>query len=86
MSPSILIVVFLFLQEALDIIQISKEDQEHTFRMLAAVLWLGNISFQVIDNENHVEVLADEGKIYVFGFMTLMNVLHLTLFLYWQCQ
>ncbi|KAJ0101205.1 hypothetical protein Patl1_04540 [Pistacia atlantica] len=31
-----------------------------TFAMLAAVLWLGNISFQVIDNENHVEVLADE--------------------------
>jgi len=30
--------------------------------MLAAVLWLGNISFQVIDNENHVEALADEGK------------------------
>mgnify|MGYP000886475063 CR=1 FL=1 len=50
------IVVFLFLQDALDIIQISKEDQEHTFRMLAAVLWLGNISFQVIDNENHVDV------------------------------
>lgn len=34
--------------------------------MLAAVLWLGNISFQVIDNENHVEVLADEGKICVW--------------------
>nr|XP_023895510.1 myosin-2 [Quercus suber]POE57285.1 myosin-2 [Quercus suber] len=51
---------FHMLMEALDIIQISKEDQEHTFRMLAAVLWLGNISFQVIDNENHVEVLADE--------------------------
>ena len=31
--------------------------------MLAAVLWLGNISFQVIDNGNHVEVLANEGKI-----------------------
>lgn len=30
--------------------------------MLAAVLWLGNISFQVTDNENHVEVLADEGR------------------------
>lgn len=32
--------------------------------MLAAVLWLGNISFQATDNENHVEVLADEGKIF----------------------
>ena len=49
-------------QEALDIVQIHKEDQEQAFAMLAAVLWLGNISFQVIDNENHVEALADEGK------------------------
>jgi hypothetical protein len=31
--------------------------------MLAAVLWLGNISFTVIDNENHVEAVADEGNI-----------------------
>ena len=31
--------------------------------MLAAALWLGNISFQVIDNENHVEVFTNEGKI-----------------------
>lgn len=30
--------------------------------MLAAVLWLGNISFTVIDNENHVEAVSDEGK------------------------
>lgn len=30
--------------------------------MLAAVLWLGNISFTVIDNENHVEAVEDEGK------------------------
>lgn len=29
--------------------------------MIAAVLWLGNISFLVIDNENHIEVVADEG-------------------------
>ncbi|KAH7544217.1 hypothetical protein JRO89_XS15G0130300 [Xanthoceras sorbifolium] len=47
------------LMEALDV-QICKEDKDHAFAMLAAVLWLGNISFQVIDNENHVEVLADE--------------------------
>ncbi|KAA3453007.1 myosin-2-like [Gossypium australe] len=49
------------LQEALDIVQICKEEQEQVFAMLAAVLWLGNISFQVIDKENHVEALADEG-------------------------
>lgn len=30
--------------------------------MLAAVLWLGNISFFVVDNENHVEVVPDEGN------------------------
>ncbi|XP_058001422.1 myosin-2 isoform X2 [Hevea brasiliensis] len=48
------------LMEALDIIQICKADQEQTFAMLAAILWLGNVSFQVIGNENHVEVLADE--------------------------
>lgn len=54
-------------QEALDIVRICKEDQEQVFSMLAAVLWLGNISFQVMDDENHVEVLDDEGKIYVIG-------------------
>ncbi|XWS09926.1 hypothetical protein CRYUN_Cryun39dG0031900 [Craigia yunnanensis] len=48
------------LKEALDIVQICKEEQEQAFAMLAAVLWLGNISFQVIDNENHVEALSDE--------------------------
>ncbi|KAK9268785.1 hypothetical protein L1049_000548 [Liquidambar formosana] len=48
------------LMEALDVVQICKEDQEHAFAMLAAVLWLGNISFQAIDNDNHVEVVADE--------------------------
>jgi myosin-5 len=31
--------------------------------MLAAVLWLGNVSFSIVDNENHVEPLADEGNI-----------------------
>uniref|UniRef100_A0A5B7A9V3 Putative myosin-2 n=1 Tax=Davidia involucrata TaxID=16924 RepID=A0A5B7A9V3_DAVIN len=51
---------FHMLMEALNTVRICKEDQEHAFEMLAAVLWLGNISFQVIDNENHVEVVADE--------------------------
>lgn len=49
-------------QEALDVVHISKEDQRSVFAMLAAVLWLGNISFTVIDNENHVEPFEDEGK------------------------
>ncbi|KAF8413971.1 hypothetical protein HHK36_001968 [Tetracentron sinense] len=51
---------FHLLMAALDIVQLCKEDQETTFAMLAAVLWLGNISFQVTDNENHVEVVVDE--------------------------
>ncbi|KAJ7942630.1 myosin 1 [Quillaja saponaria] len=51
--------------EALDVVHISKEDQESVFAMLAAVLWLGNISFTVIDNENHVEAVEDEGLLNV---------------------
>ncbi|KAK1387438.1 hypothetical protein POM88_015616 [Heracleum sosnowskyi] len=48
--------------EALDVVHVSKEDQEKVFAMLAAVLWLGNVSFTVIDNENHVEPVVDEGN------------------------
>lgn len=51
-----------YFQEALDVVHINKEDQQSVFAMLAAVLWLGNISFSVIDNENHVEAVADEGN------------------------
>jgi myosin V len=53
--------ISLCVQDALDTIQISKEDQMKLFSMLAAVLWLGNISFSVTDNENHVEVVSNEG-------------------------
>ncbi|XP_059445474.1 myosin-1 isoform X2 [Corylus avellana] len=52
---------FRIVVEALDVVHISKEDQQSVFAMLAAVLWLGNISFTVIDNENHVEAVTDEG-------------------------
>ncbi|GAB4849560.1 hypothetical protein Ancab_004354 [Ancistrocladus abbreviatus] len=48
------------LKEALDLLRICKEDQGHLFAMVAVVLWLGNITFQVIDNENHVDVVEDE--------------------------
>lgn len=48
----------------MEVVHISKEDQESVFAMLAAVLWLGNVSFTVIDNENHVEVVADEGTVF----------------------
>ncbi|XP_019460646.1 PREDICTED: myosin-1-like [Lupinus angustifolius] len=52
---------FRIVMEALDVVHISKGDQESVFAMLAAVLWLGNISFAVIDNDNHVQAVEDEG-------------------------
>nr|GEW22493.1 myosin-1 [Tanacetum cinerariifolium] len=51
---------FVIVMEALDIVHVSKEDQENVFAMLAAVLWLGNVTFSVIDNQNHVEPVIDE--------------------------
>ncbi|XP_057961976.1 myosin-1 [Malania oleifera] len=57
--------LFHIVVEALDIVHVSKEDQESVFAMLAAVLWLGNVSFTVIDSENHVEAVEDEGLISV---------------------
>lgn len=52
---------FHMLMEALDVVKISKEDQENAFAMLATVLWLGNIGFSMVDDENHVEVDLSEG-------------------------
>ncbi|CAN6463362.1 unnamed protein product [Victoria cruziana] len=52
--------MFCKVKEALDVVHISKDDQYNAFAMVAAVLWLGNISFRVIDNENHVQVIEDE--------------------------
>jgi myosin V len=49
-------------QEALDKVKISKEDQKKMFSMLSAILWLGNIKFSIIDSENHVEVVSNEGR------------------------
>jgi myosin V len=45
----------------MNVVHISRENQDLVFSMLAAVLWLGNVSFTVIDNEDHVELLQDEG-------------------------
>ncbi|XP_078166970.1 myosin-1-like [Carex rostrata] len=47
--------------EAMNVVHISKENQDLVFSMLAAVLWLGNVAFIVIDNEDHVELVQDEG-------------------------
>ncbi|KAH0943392.1 hypothetical protein HID58_003029 [Brassica napus] len=54
------------LMEAFNTVQIPQEYQERALALLAAVLWLGNVSFEVIDNENHVDVVADEAS-YVNG-------------------
>ncbi|GMI83813.1 myosin 1 [Hibiscus trionum] len=56
---------FHIVKEALDVVHVSKEDQDSVFAMLAGVLWLGNVSFTMIDNENHVEAVEDESLINV---------------------
>ncbi|KAJ9568038.1 hypothetical protein OSB04_004004 [Centaurea solstitialis] len=53
---------FKMLTEAFDVLGISAEDQESVFELLAAILWLGNISFEVIDVEEHVKIVADEAS------------------------
>ncbi|KAI3703863.1 hypothetical protein L1987_74059 [Smallanthus sonchifolius] len=50
------------LMEAMDALRIPHEDQERVFKLLAAILWLGNISFEVTDHENHVTVVIDEAS------------------------
>ncbi|KAK9156217.1 hypothetical protein Sjap_003697 [Stephania japonica] len=51
---------FHVLMEALDHLQIHKDYQDNAFVVLSAILWLGNISFRVVDDKNHVEVVTDE--------------------------
>ncbi|KAI0507448.1 hypothetical protein KFK09_013573 [Dendrobium nobile] len=53
--------MFHVLMEAFDTVRICKEDQENAFAMIAALLWLGNVKFEVIDNEKHVQVIPDDG-------------------------
>ena len=48
----------------MNVVQISKEDQEQSFEMLSAVLWLGNISFCVTEHDNHVVVEENEGNFF----------------------
>nr|XP_043623219.1 myosin-1 isoform X2 [Erigeron canadensis] len=56
---------FRIVVEALDAVHVSKDNQENAFAMLAAVLWLGNVSFTIVDNENHVEPVIDEALLNV---------------------
>ncbi|XP_071692062.1 myosin-2-like isoform X2 [Rutidosis leptorrhynchoides] len=53
---------FIVLTDALDTLEISLQDQENVFELLGAILWLGNISFEIIDEEEHVEVVDDEAS------------------------
>lgn len=46
----------------MDVVQISVEDQEQAFKMLAAVLWIGNITFHVVENDSYVVVDESEGN------------------------
>ncbi|GAA0155375.1 actin binding motor protein [Lithospermum erythrorhizon] len=56
---------FRIVEEALDVVHVSKDNQERIFAMVAAVLWLGEVSFTVIDDENHVKPVEDEGLVNV---------------------
>lgn len=51
---------FHLLLEALNVVEISQDYQENVFRMLAAILWLGNVTFSFIDDECHVRVDNNE--------------------------
>ncbi|PWA83025.1 IQ motif, EF-hand binding site, P-loop containing nucleoside triphosphate hydrolase [Artemisia annua] len=53
---------FIMLTEALDALGFSYQNQEDIFELLAAILWLGNISFEVIEEEEHVKVKVDEAS------------------------
>ncbi|KAI3427532.1 uncharacterized protein J3R85_009358 [Psidium guajava] len=60
---------FQMLLKALEMVRIPREDQEHAFAILASVLWLGNILFQVTSHENHVEVVVDEAVTTTAGLL-----------------
>lgn len=60
---------FHMLVKALNTLGISERDQEHAFRMVAAVLWLGNITFQAIDKGNNVEIVQSEAIINAASLM-----------------
>lgn len=53
----------------MDVVHVSKENQENVCEMLAAVLWLGNVTFSLVDDENHVEPVVDEGNAYYLGII-----------------
>ncbi|XP_078439934.1 myosin-1-like isoform X2 [Wolffia australiana] len=48
------------LLNAFEVIHVSKEDQYNIFAILAAILWLGNVTFRIVDDDDHVDTLNDE--------------------------
>lgn len=64
------------LQNAMNVVQISKEDQAQAFEMLSAVLWIGNITFRNAENDNHVVVDENEGRFH--GTVVCLGNLHLS--------
>lgn len=58
----------------MNVVQICEEDQEQAFELLAAILWLGNVTFRVIEHDNHVEIEDNEGKsFYIVFCISLMS-------------
>lgn len=56
-------------QRAMDIVGLTKDEQNSIFRVLATILWLGNVQFQEGDDGN--AVIADPGVTDFVGY--LMN-------------
>ncbi|CAK9869416.1 unnamed protein product [Sphagnum jensenii] len=50
---------FHILRRAMNVVQISTEDQVEVFQMLSAVLWLGNITFHIMEHDN---VVVDDNE------------------------
>jgi len=55
------------LQKAMQIIGLSKEEQSEIFRMLAIILWLGNVQFDEMDDGN--SKIADIGVTDFVGYL-----------------
>lgn len=79
------------LQSAMNVVQISEEDQEQAFEMLAAVLWIGNITFCVVEQDNHITVDNHEGfnwdtVAFVWKFCGFVNILRMVIWRLKPCR
>lgn len=62
----------------MSVVQICEEEQEQVFELLSAVLWLGNITFCVVEPDNHVVVKDKEGSSTSYVFYILFFILIVT--------